>query len=719
MDLKAIKKSFFRQLDRSDCGVVCLLSIIKYFGGTANIENLRETSGTTKQGTTLLGLYQAAEKQGLMAEGMQGNIKSLKTINNPCILHVNISDQFDHYVVCYGFDGSDFIIGDPSIGVKKYSPEKLGDIWKSLYLLLLNPSDHFQNSHKQVDYRRRWLTGILDQDISILCVISVLGLVASVLGLALTVFSQQLIDKILPGAEKQKLITGIALVGLLLFLRGVLTYIRGHLSNTQSRDFNNRLIECFYGSLLYLPKSFFNSRKTGELVARMEDTLRIQTVIAYIFNEIINDILLALISLAALLYYSSIAGIIAMCIIPVYFLLAFLLSDKIEEQQYQVMAANAGKTGNYINTIQGIDTIKVNNKEFQCSLLNKVIYGVFQEKIYKLGKISITLQLATDIISTITLLAIITVCSSLVLDHKLTAGELIAIITLSTNLMPAAGNIAFSNIRMKGAKVAFDRMFEFTAIKPEYGIEIDKTLHADLAFKHLTVNNISFSFPGHRMLINNLSMAIRMGEITALTGESGCGKTTIVNLLLKLYKPDKGDIIINSIQLDSISTYQWRNIVGVVPQEINLFNGTLLDNICLDTTKDACEKAYEFCIRHGFDEYFKAFPHAYNTMLGEDGVNLSAGQKQLIALARALFKKPQVLLLDEPTSSMDRKTEQFVIGLIHKLRNQMGIMIITHRTSLARIAENIHVLHDGIIIAYGNHDDLLLTDNPYSRSFHK
>ena len=212
----------------------------------------------------------------------------------------------------------------------------------------------------------------------------------------MAIFSQQLIDKILPSADTLRLIWAIIILGLFQIARSWFNYIRGHFLNLQTRDFNNRLIDQFYSSLLYLPKLFFSNRKTGELVARMEDTARIQNVLALVFGDLVKDALLVLVSLILAFYYSRIVGILLLCSMPLFLLIALLFHQKVTRQQFHLMAANARKISNYINTLQGIDTIKAHNKEHEFSKLNKLIYGVFQEKLFNLGKVGINLQLITD-----------------------------------------------------------------------------------------------------------------------------------------------------------------------------------------------------------------------------------------------------------------------------------------------------------------------------------
>lgn len=722
-------KKFICQNESSDCGVICLLNIIKDYGGDNKVENLRELSGTSKKGTTLLGLYQAAIKCGFTPDGIKTDIDYLKTTNSPCILHVYINN-FQHYIVCYGFDGSEFIIGDPSKGLEKYPPSRLEEIWKSKSLLALKPNNSFKKKKIIKKEKQQWLLKLINEDTILLMVTSAVGLIATCIGLSMVIFLQQLIDKILPHADKPKLILGLILIGLLLMVRGVLGYIRGHFLNLQNRDFNNRLINTFYSSLLYLPKAFFSNRKTGELVARMEDTSRIQTVLAFIFGDLLKDALLVLVSFVIVFYYSYVVGIILLFTLPIFFLIAFCFHRKVVDHQLEVMAANAKKSANYINTLQGIDTIKVHNKEQEFSVLNRLIFGVFQDKIFNLGKVSIDLQLIADFVSVIIIIAVLSIGSFMVLSKLMLIGELAAIFSIVGSMLPSIGNLAFANIRIQGAKVAFDRMYEFTCIEPEFinnSVKIkdegNKQFETEIneckiVFKILSVNNISFRFPGRKQLLKNVSIKIEKGKISSLIGESGCGKTTLFHILEKLYQPESGSITINSTPFNEILIPDWRNIIGVVPQEISIFNSLLFENICLNST-DGFKKVHEFCVQYGFDHYFSTFPQSYYTVIGEEGINLSGGQKQLIAFARALYKKPQLLLLDEPTSAMDRNMEQFVLNILKTKCDQMAILIITHRLSMAKFTDTIYILEDGIITTKGSHIDLLKGINLYSELFNE
>lgn len=715
--LKSYRKAFIRQHDYSDCGVACLASLVKFYGGDVRLEKLRELSGTTKQGTTMLGLFQAAQQTGFNAEGYEADIPNLKKLDAPCILHVVMDNRLQHYVICYGFQDYKFIVSDPARNVVEYTSEELEKIWQSKALLLLKPNADFVKAEKIKAEKWFWFKRLIQDDLNVLGLALFLGVVVAILSLSTAVFSQKLIDDILPEKKTQKLAIGLSLLFFLLLVKSGLTFIRQHFLNMQSRNFNNRIINHFYGSLLHLPKSFFDNRKTGELVARMNDTVRIQNAIAYIGANLMIDVLLLIIASIFILTYSWQLGIIALLSIPLYFLIVYFYHNRIVENQRKVMAAYAKNEANYVDTIQGVGVIKVSNKENLFSRVTKTVYDFFQQTIFDLGKVRIRFNLTAEVLGTILVVGIIAWGSAKVLNEEIKLGGFIAVIQMVGILMPAAGRLALTNIQLQEAKVAFDRMFEYTSIYSEFREEEDRKKIKVGNFENMEVKNLVFRFPGRKPLLTDVSFGLKKGEMIALLGESGCGKTTLMQVLQKFYSYESGNITVNERDWKDISTIAWRNILGVVPQEIKIFSGTLLDNICLDNTQQEAENVIKFCREYGFEKYFLQFPQNYMTIMGEEGVNISGGQQQLVALARALYRKPQVLLLDEATAAMDRNTEAFILDLLLKLKNQISIIMVTHRVKTARYADCIYVMENGMVRTNGNHEELLTTENLYSATW--
>jgi ATP-binding cassette subfamily B protein len=264
-------------------------------------------------------------------------------------------------------------------------------------------------------------------------------------------------------------------------------------------------------------------------------------------------------------------------------------------------------------------------------------------------------------------------------------------------MIGSVGRLATTNIQLQEAKVAFERMYEFASVEPEINQSNIGIIQKLGEINSLTIKDLSFRFAGKSQLLKDVSLTIRKGEITVLLGEVGSGKSILLQILQKFQTYEAGEVLINeNISLKNIASDTWRSKIGVVPQEIKIFNGTLLDNIILGNIIEEGEKAIYFCETLGFKHFFETLPQGYLTLVGEEGINLSGGQKQLLALARALYHQPNILFLDEATSAMDSKTEQFMIDLLEKLKSNLAILIITHNKNIAEIAEDIYELENGM-----------------------
>lgn len=695
-----LNQSFVRQQGQADCGVACLLSILRYYGGNASVEQLREISGTNLDGTSLLGLYQGAEKLGFSVEGFEVESieKLIAEVQSPTILQVLIDKRLSHYVVFYGLasDKSKFMIGDPAKGIVEMSESELSEIWQSKMLLTLAPSEAFIKVAQDSKQKRNWLWKLIQEDTNLLIISTLLGVVLALMSLSTAIFSQKLIDKILPEQNVNQLILGFVLLSIVLLAKAGLGYLHNFFLIRQSKDFNSRLMDEFFTSLLFLPKSFFDTRKTGELVARMNDSRRIQQVINFLVGNVAIDLLVVIISAVFIFNYSLLIAWLSLSAIPLYALLAFRFNKSVINGQKAVMQAYSHTESHYINTLQGIGTIKAGNHECFFAQLTQQVYQFFQEKMYHLGKLGLRYGFWSEVVSTALSLIVIGLASHSVLAQTLKLGEMVAILSLASSIFPATGRLAVTNIQLQEAQVALERLYEFAKITPEYEHDRDIITVKNFNFSQLKIQNLTYRFAGSKPLLKNIDLQLNKGEIVALTGESGSGKSIFLQILQRLYKIETGAIQVNGEEWEKIDLQTWRSLLGVVPQEVSLFNGTLLYNIALKALDESEGKQMiQFLEQTDFHQFFKGFPQSYLTLLGETGINLSGGQKQLIGLARALYRKPQLLLLDEPTAAMDKQTEKFVIQLLQSLKNQVATLLITHKASQTKTADRVYELENG------------------------
>lgn len=711
MNLKHIKKSHTLQFDQSDCGVACLLSIIKFYNGNSSLETIRELSGTTKQGTTMLGLFQASNQLGFKADGCEADIQALIDHKQPLILHVSIENQLQHYIVCYQYNKKEgFLIGDPARGISNLSTMELEKIWISKTCLTLEPNDNFVTQKLEKEEQTKWFINLLKEDYKLIWISVLLGVFVASLGLAMALFSQKLVDDILPSNNVKKLISGIILLAVLLSARVGISILRQYFLLKQSKDFNNRINNSFFSSLLQLPKPFFDSRKTGELVSRLNDTQRIQNVIKLLTSSLIIDILVSIISSVFLFFYSWKLGLICILSIPVYFFIIYRSNKKILQSQKKVMQSYASNESNFINTIQGISVIKIDNKQSIFNQLNQHIFAHYQDQIFNLGKINISLSWQSGLASVVFVIGILIYTSIQVFNKEIKIGELMAILGIVGSLLPSIASLALISIPINEAKIAFNRMYEFASIEKEKeeGFKI-------FSISKISIQNLSFRFAGRSALFHDINIEIEKGKLIAIVGESGSGKSTLGQILQRFHLFENGNIILNNKQqLQEIELKNYRDLLGVIPQEITIFNGNVIDNILLGTI-DTTENIMKFIKEYEFEHFFNQLPQGLETILGEEGINLSGGQKQIIALARALYKKPQFLILDEATSAMDRKTENFTLKLLQKIKLDCAVLFISHRLNkLKTIADTIYILENQTITKFGNHEELMQTNNFYS-----
>lgn len=687
VDLKQIRKSHILQRYQSDCGVACLLSIIQYYGGSESIERLRELSGTTTEGTSLFGLYQTAGQMGFDASGIRGEIQDLKSSEVPVILHFLYEDGLEHYVVCYGYNTENgFLIGDPANEVKYLSEAELDLYWKKRYCLILSPNQNFITTKTTNEKKRKLFIHLLKDDYKLLFITVLIGMCIALLGMAMSVFSQKLIDNILPSHNIHKLIAGIILLSVLLIFRIGFMVLREFIIIKQSRDFNNRVNTNFFRNILQLPKIFFDNRKIGELVARLNDTHRIQDVIKSIVSSTLLDSMICLISIVLLWIYSWEIALVSITSLPIYFYLIYRNRKKIIFSQKSIMQAYALNESNYIATIQGIGTVKNDNKQDLFEKNNVNIYRNFQDKIFNLGLINIRMSWQAGLAGVVFLIGILCYTTIAVLNKDLKLGELMAILGISGSLLPSIGNLALVFIPINEAKVAFDRMYDFISVEKEFddGESIDE-------LNSIELKDISFCFAGRKPLFENVNLRLAKGTITAIIGESGSGKTTLANILQKFYSWNHGLVIVNNkIELQNINIQSWRSKMGVIPQEVHIFNGNILYNIVLDENCNN-ELLQEIIDKYSFKDFILNLPNGLMTLVGEEGVNLSGGQKQIIGLLRVLYRQPQLYILDEPTAALDKNTEKLVISILEKLKVNSIILLITHRLSLIdHIADTVY-----------------------------
>ncbi|MDX9771551.1 MAG: cysteine peptidase family C39 domain-containing protein, partial [Tenuifilaceae bacterium] len=529
---KHISNTFVFQKDHSDCGVACLSSIINYYGGLANQEKIRIASGTNKQGTTLLGLYQAANGLGFEAEGMQGDLSFLKSLSNPAILHVVTNERMLHYVVYYGSVNNQFLVGDPALGVRWISEDELSDMLKSGKMLTLSLDENrFIRVAKETRSKWQWLYRLVKDDFKLLTTILIIGVAIAVLGLATAVFAQVFIDNLIPSGNRQRIFVSIFLIGCLLLARSIISYFRQQLTLKQGVDINVRITGNFLTNLFLLPLPFFATRKIGDMVARLNDIGRIQQAISYLFGELLISVLVVLVSLTALFIYSFWIGIMLLVSIPLFGWVAYKYQRPVIMGQRELMASYALNESNYINTINNIQPLKSYKRENLFTSIALSIFSIFQGKAYDIGKLGATIQLLTGLVGLAVTIGIVALSAFQMLAGEMSAGVFMAVFSLSTSILPALASIAFTNVQLQGARVAFERMYEFSSMDKEFEEDEEDRKSKVEHFAELDFKGVSFRYPGRALIIDNFTFSVKKGELVTIFGDNGTGKSTLLSLI--------------------------------------------------------------------------------------------------------------------------------------------------------------------------------------------
>ncbi|MCC5929302.1 MAG: peptidase domain-containing ABC transporter [Cyclobacteriaceae bacterium] len=715
------KRFHVNQLGEYACGLACLSTIFKYYGGEISQEKLRDVSGTTMSGTTVLGLIQAAKEIGMEAKGFEAEVKHLKEQENPVILHVIMDNVREHFIVCFAFDGEVFWLSDPGSGIVSLNEEKLLDIWKSRILLQVYPTEKFRTKKVQSDSKMDWFISLISEDIPILLVATVLGTLMAVTGLSTAVFSQKLIDDYIPNQTYDKAILGVLSLGLLLLFRAILGYFQGVFMARQGRDLNIRIVSSFIGKILHIQMKYFKGFSTGDLIARMNDSLRIKNTVSLITGTVIINVLVVVVSLAFVFYQSVIIAWLCITGLLAFIVIGWRFHRPIIAKQKEVMTAHALNESQYIDSLTGIQVLRSYGKEDVFRYRINQVYSLYQSKGYELAILGNNFSLFTQIIVAVFISLLFGLGVYLVFEENLQLGELMALIQVGISLIPAVAGLVVANIQFQEAKVTFDRLHEIAGVKAEEGFvhQINTNLTSGECL--LVLDQVVFRYPGRSPILKGVSFKIHAGQAMALFAPVGSGKSTLVDLIQQFYTPEKGSIQMPYLGEEEICLVEWRRQLGVVNQKEKIFNNSVLDNIALSNTTEDLETTVGILQEMGWWSFFEEFSQGIFSICGEDGRNLSGGQRQLVGLARAMVRRPKILILDEATSAMDYRMERQVLSLVMEYvrSSQAALLLITHLPNLAASMDKVMVLEQGKISEFGNTTELLQKINPFSNAFNQ
>ena len=706
----------YKQADHKDCGPTCLKIIAKHYGKTIHIQELRDISETTREGSNLLFLSDAAEKIGFRTLGVKLNAERLEEAPLPCILHWNKN----HYVVLYKIKNGRYYISDPGFGLLEYNKQDFIKFWignnaddstKEGIALLIDATPKFFQSDFDKEDSKGLGFGLLFQYVwryKSFLVQLVIGLIASsLLQMIFPFLTQSIVDI---GIQNQNIhFIYLILFAMLFIFAGItgLELIRSWILLHLSTRINISLISDFFIKLMNLPISFFDVRMTGDIMQRINDHRRIERILTTSSLNVLFSII-NMIVLGGVLAYFNIQIFLVFFVGSVfYFGWITLFLKRREVLDYKRFAEVSQEQSKVMELINGMQEIKLHNAEkqkrwgweyVQARLFRVSIKGLILEQTQTIG---------SSVINQLKNIFIIFLSAKLVIDGSITLGMMLAISAIVGSLNgPITQLIEFVR-ELQDAKISLARLSEIHDKEDETQQEIHQTndvpYDADIDIKDLSYRYLGSDVP----VLDNLSLKIPANKVTAIVGVSGSGKTTLMKLLLKFYEPEKGEINIGSSQLKNISQKAWRSNIGAVMQEGFIFSDTIANNIAFGVDKVNKERLVYAADVANIKEYINGLPLGYNTKIGAEGVGMSSGQKQRLLIARAVYKNPEILFFDEATSALDANNEKEIMRKLDLFFKDKTVVVIAHRLSTVMNADQIVVLDKGKIIEIGSHSALV------------
>jgi ABC-type bacteriocin transporter len=700
-----------KQHDIKDCGAACLASIGNHFKVNLPIARIRQYANTDKRGTNVLGIIEAAEKMGFTAKGVKGGLDSLDKIPIPAIAHIITKEQLHHYVVIYKVEKSKIQVMDPGFGkMEVYSFEEFQKIWSGV-LILFAPNDDFKTvNEKTSPVNRFW--NLIQPHKTILIQALVGAILFTILGLAMSIYIQKITDYVLVDGNRNLLNLLSASMIVIILLQAYLGSKKSIFVMKTGQLIDARLILGYYKHLLHLPQRFFDTMQIGEITSRINDAVKIRSFINEVAIEMIVNIFIVVFSFVLMFTYYWKLALIILLVIPFYTAIYFVLNKFNKKVERNIMENAAELQTQLVESITHVRTVKEFGIEEFSNLKteNKFVKLLFTT--YKSGLNGIFANTSTQFLASGFTVVLMWIGSGYVIDRAITPGELFSFYALIGYFTSPVASLINMNKTAQNALIAADRLFEIMDLEregTENKIELKKENLGDIRFE-----NVSFRYGSRLEVFKNFNAIFKKNQTTAIVGESGSGKTTLISLLQNLYPVKEGKIYIGEYDTNFVHYQSLRKVVGVIPQQLNLFSGNIIENIALGDSFPNIQRILDLSKQLGITEFAEKLPNGFETQIGENGAMLSGGQKQRIAIARALYKNPEILLMDEATASLDTNAEKIVQDVIDNFKSQgKTIIVIAHRLSTIANADTILVMKNGTIIESGNHSDLLKEKGEY------
>lgn len=715
-----MKFPYYRQVDMMDCGPTCLRMVAKYYGRSHNMQKLRDLTEIGKEGVSILGIAEAAEKTGFRASGVKLNLEQLKEANLPAILHWNQN----HFVVLYQVKRGKCTVADPAKDIIKYTYQEFCEHFYSYknnssshgIALLLEPTPAFYQEEDEVDNKAGFHTFFvyLLQYRKLLFQLALGLLMGTILQLILPFLTQSIVDTGIATQNLNFIYLVLIAQFMLLIGRTSVDFIRSWILLHISTRLNVSILSDFLAKLMHLPISFFDTKLTGDIMQRMSDQKRIEsfltnqslTVLFSMFNLVVFSFVLAFYNTTVFLVF------LAASILYTLWVVAFL--NRRKQLDYKRFAISAQNQSAVIQLISGMQEIKLNG----CERQKRWEWERIQARLFRYSVKSLALgqyqQAGAFVINESKNIFIIFLVAKAVIAGQMTLGAMMAVQYILGQLNSPIEQLLGFIQSSQDAKISMERLNEIYEIENEE--PATKTFLTELPEdKTIRLQQLSFKYPGagNEPVLQNINLTIPEGKTTAIVGMSGSGKTTILKLLLAFYRPNKGEIKVGETSLEKIKPSNWRKSCGIVMQDGFIFSDTIASNIAVADERPDMIRLWQAIKAANIQDFVLSLPLGINTKIGAEGNGISQGQKQRILIARAVYKNPAYIFFDEATNALDANNERVIMDNLNKFFKGRTVVVVAHRLSTVRNAGQIVVLHKGEIIETGTHESLVALGGEY------
>lgn len=704
------------------CGPTCLRMIAKHYGRSISLEKLQKLSETTRSGSSLQGVADAAEKIGFRTLGVKIDFNKLKEdAPLPCIAHWNQN----HFVVVYKIRKGVVYVADPGHGLLKYSAQEFISHWignnanettEEGIALLLEPTPKLKQAEAD-DFETKKGFSFLYQYLfrykKFIVQLALGLLVGSLLQLIFPFLTQSVVDVGIQNLDIH-FIYLVLIAQLLLFMgQTSVQIIRGWILLHLSTRINISLISDFFIKLMNLPIAFFDTKMTGDIMQRINDHQRIERLLTSTTLDTLFSLFNLIVFGAVLAWYDLKIFAIFFVGSAIYVIWVMLFLKRRKDLDYKRFNQMSSEQSKVIELINGMQEIKLHNAERQ----KRWSWEFLQARLYKISIKSLALEqtqsIGSSFVNEIKNIFISMFSAKLVIDGQITLGMMMAISYIIGQLNSPIQQLIGFVYSTQDAKIALERLSEIHNKEDEENSEEQKI--TDVAVdENILLNNVSFRYMGSsEEVLKNLDLEIPANQVTAIVGTSGSGKTTLMKMLLKFYEPEKGEIKLGNTNLSNISQKMWRESSGAVMQEGYIFNDTIANNIAIGETVVNQQKLRQAVKIANIQDFIEQLPLGYNTKIGMEGVGMSTGQKQRLLIARAVYKDPKIIFFDEATSALDANNEKIIMENLNTFFKGRTAVVIAHRLSTVKNADQIVVLEQGKIEEKGTHEELVKLKGKY------